>query len=193
MKLVIRQEVRRQGYCPPGGAHPCLGWNSQVAPQVYQVLLTLVGGALTLAVWKWGVCTPERKPTLEGRQKAFSAPSSPHLSTSLDCILASGSGLWKYLVLGSCSLIYYVSIAQLLTGYGCHPTKPQHEKGLATVSPGGECSKANWSKYMSFLLTSQLPLKRGQCYKGARESELCTPTPDMRSQMFSALPSPHPS
>lgn len=77
-------------------------------PQVYQVLLTLVGGALTLAVWKWGVCTPERKPILEGMQKAFSALSSPHLSTSLDCTLASGSELWKHLVLGSCSLIYYI-------------------------------------------------------------------------------------
>lgn len=58
-----------------------------MTPQVYQGLLTLVGGALTLAVWKWGVCTPERKTIPEGMQKAFSAPSSPHLRTSLDYML----------------------------------------------------------------------------------------------------------
>lgn len=64
-----------------------------MAPRVYHGLLTLVGGALTLSVWKWGVCAPERKPILEGMQKGFSDPSSPHLRTSLDYMLASGSDL----------------------------------------------------------------------------------------------------
>lgn len=58
-----------------------------MTPQVYQGLLTLVGGALTLAVWKWDVCTPERKTISEGMRKAFSALSSPHLRTSLDYML----------------------------------------------------------------------------------------------------------
>lgn len=75
------------GYYPLGGEHPCLGRNALMTPQVYQELLTLVGGALTLAVWKWGVCAPERKTISEGMQKAFSAPSSPHLRTSLDYML----------------------------------------------------------------------------------------------------------
>lgn len=150
-----------EGYCPPGGKHPCLGWNSQMAPRVYHGLLTLVGGALTLAVWKWGVCAQERKPILEGMQKGFSDPSSPHLRTSLDYMLASGSDLWKHLVLGNCSLIYYVSLS-LSLGMAAIPQSHGMRERTGCLSPGGECSKANWSKYVSSLLTSQFPLKRGQ-------------------------------